>query len=97
MVVFEDGLWGGLKGSRGPALLKNVNDARCRGGTGNRENAMEQRKLEVMQKLEAKGVSVAKAAEAIGFDPTLLSLYLVKDAYPVPNRILEKIEKAVLN
>jgi hypothetical protein len=97
LVVFKDGFWGGLKGTRWPAVLKNANDTRCRGGTGNRENVMEERKLEVIQKLEAKGISIAKAAEAIEFDPTLLSLYLVKDAYPVPNRILDKIEKAVLN
>ena len=58
---------------------------------------MEERKLELIQKMEEKGMSVAKAAEAMEFDQRLLTLYLVKDAYPVPTRILDKLEKAVMN
>lgn len=63
--------------------------------TGNRENYMEERKLALIQKLEEKGIAVDKAAEAIKFDQTLLALYLVKDAYPVPTRILDKLEQFV--
>jgi hypothetical protein len=58
---------------------------------------MEAQKLEIIQKMEEKGLTVEKVAEAIGFDPRLLSLYLVKDAYPVPKRILDKIAQTVLN
>ena len=58
---------------------------------------MEERKLALIQKLEEKGIAIDKAAEAIDFNPTLLALYLVKDAYPVPARILDKLETVVLN
>lgn len=58
---------------------------------------METRKLELAQKMEEKGISVAQAAEAMGFDPTLLGLYLVKDGYPVPARILDKLAEVVQN
>lgn len=58
---------------------------------------MERRKLYIIEKLEEKGISVAEAAEAISFDPLMLSLYLVKDACPVPKRILDKLESAVEN
>jgi hypothetical protein len=58
---------------------------------------MEAQKLEIIQKMEEKGLTAEKVAEAIEFDPRLLSLYLVKDAYPVPKRILDKIAKTVLN
>jgi hypothetical protein len=58
---------------------------------------MEARKLEIIQKMEEKGLSTQQVAEAIAFDPHLLSLYLVKDAYPVPKRILDKIAATVLN
>ena len=54
---------------------------------------MEVQKPELLEKLEEKKISVAKAAEAIGFDPRLLGLYLVNDTYPVPKRILEKLAK----
>ena len=56
---------------------------------------MEDRKLEIMGKMEEKGMSVAQAAEAIAFDPMILGLYMVKDAYPVPKRILDKLENAL--
>jgi hypothetical protein len=58
---------------------------------------MEQRKLQVIEQMEEKGMSVAEAAEAIAFDPMILGLYLVKDAYPVPKRILDKLESAMAN
>ncbi len=56
-----------------------------------------ERKLELIEKMETKGMSVAQAAEAISFDPKILGLYLVKDAYPVPKRILDKLEGALAN
>jgi hypothetical protein len=58
---------------------------------------MLQRKLQVIEKMEEKGMSVAEAAEAISFDPTILALYLVNDAYPVPKRILDKLESVMAN
>ena len=53
---------------------------------------MEERKLEIMEKMEEKGMSVTEAAQAIAFDPMILHLYMVKDAFPVPKRILDKLE-----
>lgn len=58
---------------------------------------MESQKLEIMEKMEAKGISVSEAAQAIEFDPHLLHLYLVNDAYPVPKRILDKLAEVVAN
>lgn len=58
---------------------------------------METQKLELIQKMEEKGMTAAQAAEAMEFDPMLLSLYLVKDAYPVPPRILNKLAEVVGN
>ncbi len=58
---------------------------------------MEDRKGKIIEKMEEKGLSVSKAAEAISFDPMILGLYLVKDAYPIPKRILEKLEGALAN
>jgi len=58
---------------------------------------MEERKSKVIESMEQKGMSVAKAAEAIQFDPMILGLYLVKDAYPVPSRILDKLEGVLLH
>jgi hypothetical protein len=58
---------------------------------------MDAQKLEIIEKIEAKGLTVQKVAEAIEFDPQVLSLYLVRDAYPVPKRILDKIVNTVLN
>ncbi len=58
---------------------------------------MEDRKGKIIEKMEEKGVSVIKAAEAISFDPMILGLYLVKDAYPVPKRILDKLEGVLAN
>lgn len=56
---------------------------------------MEERKLKIIETLEGKGMTVGKVAEAIEFDPMILDLYLVKDAYPVPKRILDKLEAAL--
>jgi hypothetical protein len=56
-----------------------------------------ERKLELIEKMETKGMSLSQAAEAMSFDPKMLSLYLVKDAYPVPKRILDKLEAALAN
>ena len=53
------------------------------------------RKLEIIAKMEEKGITVEKAAEAISFSPMILGLYLIKDTYPVPSRILDKIETAI--
>ena len=53
---------------------------------------MENQKLEILRKMEEKGMSPARVAEAIEFNPNLLGLYLVNDDYPVPKRILDKIE-----
>jgi hypothetical protein len=58
---------------------------------------MEQRKLKIIEQMEEKGMSVKTAAEAIAFDPMILGLYLVKDAYPVPKRILDKLEGTLAN
>lgn len=56
---------------------------------------MESKKIELMEKMEEKGISVVKMAETISFDPSVLQLYMVKDAYPVPKRILKKITEAL--
>ncbi len=58
---------------------------------------MEARKIELIDQMKAKGISVSKAAEAMKFDPTLLSLYLIKDGYPVPKRILDKLAEIIQN
>ncbi len=58
---------------------------------------MEALKLELAEKLEQKGITVAKAAEEIGFDPRLLALYFAKDCNPIPNRIMEKLNGLVSN
>jgi hypothetical protein len=58
---------------------------------------MEARKIELIDQMKAKGITVSKAAEAMNFDPTLLSLYLIKDGYPVPKRILDKLAEIVQN
>jgi len=58
---------------------------------------METRKLQIIEMMAEKGMSVAEAAQAISFDPVILALYLTKDAYPVPKRILDKLEGAMSN
>jgi hypothetical protein len=56
---------------------------------------MESKKLELIQKMEEKGMTVDTLAQAIEFSPMVLGLYMVKDAYPVPTRILKKVEQAL--
>lgn len=58
---------------------------------------MEARKIELIEQMEAKGITVSQAAEAMEFDPTLLGLYLIKDGYPVPKRILDKLAQVIQN
>jgi hypothetical protein len=58
---------------------------------------MEERKMEVIEKMEQKGMTVQQAAEAIEFNPMILGLYLIKDGYPVPKRILDKLAAVVEN
>ena len=58
---------------------------------------MEHRKLQLIEKMAENGISVAEAAEAISFDPVILALYLNSDAYPVPKRILDKLEGKMSN
>lgn len=56
-----------------------------------------QDKQEFVQKIEEKGMTIAQAAEAMEFSPMILGLYLAKDAYPVPKRILDKLSKVLEN
>lgn len=58
---------------------------------------METQKLELIEKMETKGMTVAQAAQSMEFDAELLELYLHKDAYPVPQRILDKLAQVVNN
>ncbi|MCU0588830.1 MAG: hypothetical protein MUF52_11830 [Syntrophobacteraceae bacterium] len=58
---------------------------------------MEARKIELIEMMESKGISVEQAAQAMQFDPTLLGLYLIKDGYPVPGRILDKLSAVIQN
>ena len=57
---------------------------------------LEEKKV-LREKLEEKGVSIEDAAKAIEFDPEILKLYLADDEYPIPGRIVKKLEEAVLN
>ncbi|MFZ0946324.1 MAG: hypothetical protein WB930_03330 [Syntrophobacteraceae bacterium] len=56
---------------------------------------MEQRKLKIIEKMEEKKMSVATVADTISFNPMILGLYLIKDAYPMPTRLLDKLEGAL--
>ncbi len=56
---------------------------------------MDERKLKIIEKMEEKGMSVDGIAEAISFSPMILNLYLIKDAYPVPKRILDQLDGAL--
>ena len=58
---------------------------------------MEPQKLHIIERMEGKGITVAQAAEAISFNPMILALYLAKDTYPVPKRILDKLESMTAN
>jgi hypothetical protein len=61
------------------------------------ENTMESQKFELLRKMEEKGVTLVEGAEKIGFDPSLLKLYFAPDAYPVPQRIIDKLTEAISN
>jgi hypothetical protein len=52
---------------------------------------MQTEKQELVEKLNAKGLSMPQVAEAVGLEVTLLKLYLADDAFPVPTRIMNKI------
>jgi len=54
-------------------------------------------KTELIHKLTQKGMDVRALAQAIEFDPELLKLYLAKDEYPIPTRIIKKIEEVLAN
>ena len=58
---------------------------------------MEELKLELIEKMEQKGMTVEQAAQAIEFNANILGLYLVKDGYPVPKCILDKLAAALQN
>ena len=58
---------------------------------------MEPQKAELFREMEEKNVTLTEAAEKIGFDPALLKLYFAQDAYPVPQRILDKLAAAINN
>jgi hypothetical protein len=58
---------------------------------------VESQKLELFEKMQEKGISLSEAAEKIGFDPGLLKLYFAQDAYPVPQRIMDKLAEAIKN
>ncbi len=62
------------------------------------ESKVEERKLKIIEKMEEKGMTAEDVAKAIQFDnPMVLGLYLVKDAYPIPARIIDKIEASLAN
>ncbi len=54
-------------------------------------------KTELLEKLAQKGMDVPSLAQAMEFDPGILKLYLVKDDYPIPTRIVKKIEEVLAN
>ena len=58
---------------------------------------MEPQKAELFREMEEKNVTLTEAAEKIGFDPALLKLYFAQDAYPDPQRILDKLAAAINN
>lgn len=53
---------------------------------------MREKKLEILEKIRAKGITVDALAEKMEFDPNILKLYLASDDYPIPPRIIKKIE-----
>ncbi|MFP5212864.1 MAG: hypothetical protein ACLGPL_05745 [Acidobacteriota bacterium] len=52
-------------------------------------------KIELVQRMEEKGISVADAAAKMEFNAELLGLYLAKDSQPIPTRIVKKLEEAI--
>lgn len=53
-------------------------------------------KIKVIEAIEQKGLDIREIAQKIEFDPILLKLYLNRDDYPIPKRILKKIEEVVV-
>jgi hypothetical protein len=58
---------------------------------------LESQKFEALRKIEEKGLTLSDVAQKIGFDPALLNLYFAQDAYPVPQRIIDKLTEAINN
>ncbi|MEJ5365956.1 MAG: hypothetical protein WHS86_12705 [Desulfosoma sp.] len=54
-------------------------------------------KSRLLETLSQKGMDVQALAQAMEFDPGILKLYLVKDDYPIPSRIVKKIEEVLAN
>lgn len=54
-------------------------------------------KMAIIEKMEEKGLTAEQVAESMEFSANLLALYLTKDAYPVPKRILDKVAAIVMN
>jgi len=51
--------------------------------------------MELLGKIKEKGLSIDEVAEKMSFDPNILKLYLASDDYPIPSRIVEKIESVL--
>ncbi len=87
----------GIRDTDAPEDLFSLVETKRRNPGGSSEESwhMEPQKMEMLRKLDEKGMTVTEAAEAIGFDPLLLGLYLVSDGYPVPRRILDKLAAVV--
>jgi lambda repressor-like predicted transcriptional regulator len=56
---------------------------------------MREKKVEILEKLREKGLTVEALAEKMGFDANILKLYLAPDDYPIPDRIIKKIEESL--
>lgn len=54
-------------------------------------------KTELLEKMAQKKMDVASLAQAMEFDAGILKLYLVKDDYPIPSRIIKKMEEVLAN
>ena len=58
---------------------------------------MDNPKTEILKKMEAKGLNVSQLAKSIEFSPMLLDLYLAGDSFPIPTRIMKKLDEALAN
>ncbi|ROQ89522.1 hypothetical protein [Desulfosoma caldarium] len=54
-------------------------------------------KSELLEKMAQKKMDVASLAQAMEFDAGILKLYLVQDDYPIPSRIIKKMEEVLAN
>lgn len=54
-------------------------------------------KAELLEKMAQKKMDVSALAHAMEFDAGILKLYLVKDDYPIPSRIIKKMEEVLAN